>query len=100
MGYRVELSAQAGRDLEQIVRFLARRNPAAAERLGLSLLDAALSLSQLPYRGGAFRSRPGYRRIVHLPWFVIIYRTDDSKCLVEVARIWDSRQDPADLETP
>ena len=97
MGYRVELSAQAGRDLEQIVRFLARRNPAAAERLGL---DTALSLSQLPYRGGAFRSRPGYRRIVHLPWFVIIYRTDDSKCLVEVARIWDSRQDPAGLETP
>jgi plasmid stabilization system protein ParE len=31
MGFEVILSAQAGRDLESIVRFLARRNPAAAE---------------------------------------------------------------------
>ena len=34
MGHRVILSAQADRDLEQIVRFLARKNQAAAERLG------------------------------------------------------------------
>jgi len=34
MDYRVVLAAQADRDLEQIVHFLARKNPAAAERLG------------------------------------------------------------------
>ena len=42
MDYRVMLSAQADRDLEDVVRFLAQKNPAAAERLGNALLDDAL----------------------------------------------------------
>jgi len=95
MGYRVILSAQADRDLEQIVRFLAQKNPAAAERLGYALIEEALSLAHLPRRGGAVRSRPGYRRLVHRPWFLIFYRIDEARQLVEVARIWDARQDPA-----
>ena len=33
MDYRVTFAAQAERDLEKIVRFLAQKNPAAAERL-------------------------------------------------------------------
>ena len=48
MGYHVILAAQADRDVERIVRFLAQKNPAAAERLGHALLDAALALTHLP----------------------------------------------------
>ncbi len=40
MVYRVLLRARADRDLEQIVRFLAQKNAAAAERLGHALLSA------------------------------------------------------------
>lgn len=98
MGYRVIFAAQADRDLEQIVRFLAQKNPVAAERLGNELIDDALTLAQLPRRGGVVRNRPAYRRIVHRPWFVIFYRVDEIRCLIEVARIWDARQDPAMLE--
>ncbi len=98
MVYRVILSAQAVRDLEQIVRFLARRNPSAAEKLGNALLDDALTLAHLPNRGGLLRDRPNYRRIVHPPWFVIIYRVKEANRQVEVARIWDARQNPASLE--
>ncbi|HXB01528.1 MAG TPA: type II toxin-antitoxin system RelE/ParE family toxin [Opitutaceae bacterium] len=94
MDYRVTLAAQADRDLEEIVRFLAQKNPTAAERLGYALLDDALTLANMPRRGLAVQERPGYRRILHRPWFLIFYRIDEARRLVEVARIWDARQDP------
>lgn len=95
MGYRVVLAAQADRDLEQIVRFLAQKNPPAAERLGHALLDEALSLTHLPGRGVAVRDRPGYRRILHHPWFLIYYRIDEAQRMIDIARFWDARQNPA-----
>ncbi len=82
------------RDLEEIVRFFAIRNPGAAERLGNALVDNALSLAGLPNRGLDFQERPGYRRMLNRPWFLIFYRIDEARRLVEVARIWDARQDP------
>jgi plasmid stabilization system protein ParE len=100
MGYRVILAAQADRDLEQIVRFLARKNPAAAERLGNALLDDAFSLTHLPGRGVAVPGRPGCRRILHRPWFLIYYRIDEAQRMIEIVRIWDVRQNPAGLSLP
>jgi len=47
--YRVNFAAHAERDLEKIVRFLARKNPTAAERLGYALLEDALSLANMPH---------------------------------------------------
>jgi plasmid stabilization system protein ParE len=94
VGYQVTFAAQADRDLGTVVRFLAQKNPAAAEKLGYALIDEARSLANLPYRGLAVKKRPGYRRILHRPWFLIYYRVDEARQLVEVARIWDARQDP------
>jgi plasmid stabilization system protein ParE len=95
MGYHVVLARQADRDLETIVSFLAQKNSAAVEWLGHALLGSALSLREFPRRGIAVRGRQGYRRIVHRPWFLIFFRVDETRQLVEVARIWDARQDPA-----
>lgn len=95
MDYRVILTTRADRDLEEIVRFLAGRNPAVARRLGHALLDDALSLTRLPHRGVAVPERRDYRRILHRPWFLIFYRVNESARLIEVVRIWDARQDPA-----
>ena len=100
MDYQVILSAQADRDLEQVVRFLAQKTPKAAERLGHALLDEALTLRNLPRRGAAVRKRPGYRRILHRPWFLIYYRIDETGRTIDVARIWDVRQNPADFSLP
>ena len=100
MGYRVILAAQADRDLEQIVRFLARKNPVAAERLGYALLDDALSLTRLPHRGVAVPERPGYRRILYRPWFLIYYRVDEAQRMIEIARFWDVRRNPARFTLP
>lgn len=94
MDYRVTFAAHADRDLEEIVRFLAQKNPGAAERLGNALVNDAISLSSLPRRGASFQQRPEYRRILHRPWFLIFYRIDEARRLVQVARIWDARQDP------
>jgi plasmid stabilization system protein ParE len=43
-----------------VATFLARKNPVAAERLGLKLVDTIFSLQQMPYRGAAVGGRPGY----------------------------------------
>jgi len=97
MGYRVILTARADSDLEEVVRFLAGKNPAAARRLGHALLDDALSLTQLPRRGMGVPERAEYRRILHRPWFLIYYRINEQSRLIEVVRIWDARQDPSGL---
>ena len=97
MGYQVVLAAQADRDLEAVVTFLAQKNPAAAERLGHALLDTAQALRDFPHRGVAVRGKPDYRRVRHPPWFPIFFRIDEARHLVEIARIWDARQNPASL---
>lgn len=56
MDYRVTFAAHADRDLEEIVRFLAQKNPGAAERLGNALVNDAISLSSLPRRGASSSS--------------------------------------------
>jgi plasmid stabilization system protein ParE len=100
MDYKVTFAAQSQRDLFAIVSFLAEKNPAAARKLDDSLLDAALSLAQLPRRGVAVQARPGLRRLAHPSYYLIFYRVDETRRLVEVVRFWDGRQDPALLNLP
>jgi plasmid stabilization system protein ParE len=95
MGWRVTLSDPADRDLGNAVAFLAQKNPAAAERLGMDLVATIFSLTEMPHRGTAVSGRPDYRRVLHLPWFVIFYRIEAASRRVVIARIWDARLDPA-----
>ena len=94
MDFAVEISAAAAQDLEQLVRFLAQRNPPAAEHFGHALLDRILSLATLPERGARLAARPVYRRLIHPPWVMILYQVDRRQKRVLVARLWDARQDP------
>lgn len=95
MGWHVALTERAELDLEQTVAFLAQKNPSAAERLGFALVETIFGLVHLPHRGLAVPGRPGYRRVLHPPWFLIFYRLDDTAQAVEIVRVWDARQDPA-----
>jgi plasmid stabilization system protein ParE len=95
MGWRVALNERDDLDLEHVVAFLARKNLVAAERLGLELVDTIFSLQQMPHRGAVVRGRPGYRRILHQPWFLIFYRINEVHETIEIVRIWDARQDPS-----
>lgn len=48
MAWEVIFSARSRKDLEQIVSYIARDDPAAAERFGLKLIDQAESLADAP----------------------------------------------------
>jgi len=96
MDYKVILSRRALADLEQIVRYIAASDPAAAGRLGTRLLDQAETLCRLPHRGGPVRRRPGVRKLVLRP-YLIFYRVDDAARRVDVLRFWHGAQDPRRL---
>ena len=89
MDFKVFLSNEALSDLERIVAYIAPHNPVAAERMGNRLLDAALSLNQLPERGRAvpeFR-RPELREIIFRSYRIIYRVNSENKC-VEIVRFW------------
>ncbi|MCS6244694.1 MAG: type II toxin-antitoxin system RelE/ParE family toxin [Opitutus sp.] len=96
MGYQVGLTEEAQSDLGSVVRFLAEKSPAAAERLGHELLDAALALTLFPRRGAPVRRRPGMRKLAHRH-YLIFYQINDATQTVEIIRIWDGRQNPTAL---
>ncbi len=97
MVWRVALTPQAERDLEEAIAFLAAKSPAAAERLGLGLVDTIFELENLPHKGAPLVARPGYRRVLHRPWYLIFYRVAEAASCVEIIRIWDGRRNPRNL---
>jgi plasmid stabilization system protein ParE len=89
MDFKVFLSEEALSDLERVVAYIAPHNPAAAERMGNQLLDAALSLYRLPERGRVvpeFRRRE-LREIIFRS-YRIIYRVNNLDHSVEIVRLW------------
>jgi plasmid stabilization system protein ParE len=98
MGWRVALTDEADRDLESVVAFLAQVNPAAAERIGLELVNLILARPIAPSgRGG--EGATGTTQ-AGPPALSIIHRVNPVAALVEIVRIWDNRQDPAKLLLP
>ena len=67
MEYEVIITRSALRDLEEIRAYIARDDPAAAQRFGLKLLDEAESLRIFPERGGFIAERPGARFVMVYP---------------------------------
>ena len=51
MGATVVVTSQAWQDLSEIIDYIAKDNPSAAERFSKRLLDAALSLGHAPLVG-------------------------------------------------
>jgi plasmid stabilization system protein ParE len=89
MDFQVFLSDEALSDLERIVAYIAPHNPAAAERMGNQLLDAAQSLRTWPERGRMvpeFR-QPELREIIFRS-YRIIYRMNHTDHSLEIVRFW------------
>jgi plasmid stabilization system protein ParE len=89
MDFKVFLSHEALSDLERIVAYIAPHNPAAAERMGNQLLDAAYSLGKFPERGRVvpeFR-RPELREIIFRS-YRLIYRINHADESLEIVRFW------------
>jgi addiction module RelE/StbE family toxin len=97
MDYTIILSPKAVRDLEAIVRYIALNNPEAARKVGQNLLDKTKELSQFPFKGQKvpeFNS-PEIRQVILKP-YRIVYRVQEDKKRVSIARFWHSSQ--ANLE--
>ena len=97
--YQVVFTPYASGDLEQIVRYIARDNPDAAQRFGDKLVDRALSLSEaLVCQSGAWLpKRPGVRKLIEGN-YLILYRILPEQNKVRVLRFWHGAQDRTRLD--
>jgi toxin ParE1/3/4 len=87
MGWQVVFSTRSKQDLRRIVEFIAKEDPTAAERFGLTLVDRAESLAKTPLMGILLRERPG-TRFFPVGNYLIIYRPDATKNTVRILRFW------------
>jgi plasmid stabilization system protein ParE len=94
MGFKVILSPQAIARLQEIVFYIAKDNPKAAERFGLRLVNQAHLLADFPELGTSYRKRPNVRRLLCRHYF-IYYRVKPSERVVEILDFWHTaRQEP------
>ena len=81
--YVVLILEEALEDLRNIVAHISRENPGAAEALGSKLLDEAMRLESLPFRGSRVKKRRGLLKLVHEE-YLIYYRIQEQKKVVEI----------------
>jgi toxin ParE1/3/4 len=81
--YAVIILEEAHEDLRNIVAYISKENPGAAETLGRELLDEAMSLESLPYRGSRVKKRRGLLKLIHES-YLIYYRIQEQKKVVEI----------------
>ena len=93
MDYKVIFKDTFLEDLEQIVRLIAVHNPAAARKLGESVIETSESLGFFPERYPQVRQRPGIRRFVVNKHFKVFYRVERTSRTVEILRCWDGRRE-------
>jgi toxin ParE1/3/4 len=98
MEYQVILSPKAVGDLETIVRYIALNNPEAARKLGQRLLEKTKELSQFPFKGQKVPEfdDANIRQLILKP-YRIVYRVEEDKKRISIARFWHSSQEIIDL---
>ncbi|MBI3987360.1 MAG: type II toxin-antitoxin system RelE/ParE family toxin [Lentisphaerae bacterium] len=89
LAYKIDWARPGLRDLDDLLSYIARDNPAVAERFGRAILDRIGHLSTHPMLGAIVpeRNNPAIRQIIHAP-FRIIYRIHEGKRLLQIMRIW------------
>ena len=90
---------KASGDIEAIVRYIARRNPNAAARIGASIYERAQILLQHPDAGSILDElrEGGWRKLIFRRW-KIVYTIRETAIII--GRVWPAAMGEADLETP
>ena len=88
---RVEWTDTALTDRAAIVEYLLPRNPHAAKRILLRLIDATTDLALFPYMGREGTDDTREWVVVHP--YVLLYEVDGITKIVRVLRIWHMSQD-------
>jgi len=89
MRYQVEITPQANEDLAEIVSYIAKDDPVRAEAFGMELVDQALILTTLPYRGSRMRGQRPARKLVYGK-YLVVYTIDEARRYVAVLRFLHS----------
>nr|WP_253353404.1 type II toxin-antitoxin system RelE/ParE family toxin [Neisseria perflava] len=75
----VEWKTAARSDLIEIVDYIARDNPQAADQMKFILYEAAERLGEMPYINRRGRVAGTREKIAH-PNYIIVYRVTSDKC--------------------
>jgi addiction module RelE/StbE family toxin len=96
MGHKVIWTDEAIADLRQLVIFISNDNPAAAVKLGETLIQKSMILAAHPRLGRMLReSRKDTLRELIIPPYRLIYEIDDAVSAVYVRVLWHgARQEP------
>ena len=92
MGCKIIFAPQAIADLAEIVSYIAKDNPEAAERVGLALIERVTILENFPLIGAPYPKRAGVRKLVSNP-FLIFYRVHPEEGRVDILRYWHGAQE-------
>jgi addiction module RelE/StbE family toxin len=96
MDYQIIWSPEALNQLGDLVRFISRDNPAAAEKLGNTIIEKVLLLAQFPEMGKKFGklNRADVREVL-VPPYRVIYQIHDQRKAISVLTIWHgARREP------
>jgi toxin ParE1/3/4 len=85
--FQLRLTSQAARDLREIVAYIARDNPAAAERFGLTLVEKAELLKRFPFLGKRVKGTEEDRVLLEDP-ILIFYQPDNAAGVIVIKRFW------------
>ena len=85
--FQLRLTSQAARDLREIVAYIARDNPVAAERFGLALVEKAELLTKFPLLGKKVQGTENDRVLVEDP-ILIFYQPDNAAGVIVIKRFW------------
>ena len=99
MDYQIIWSPEALNQLADLVGFISRDDPVAAEKLGNAIIEKVLLLAQFPEMGKKFRklNRADVRE-VPAPPYRVIYQIHERNKTISITTIWHSaRQEPGML---
>ncbi|MBA3833210.1 MAG: type II toxin-antitoxin system RelE/ParE family toxin [Chthoniobacterales bacterium] len=99
MDRKLVWTERASGDIEAIVRYIERRDPGAAARIGFGIYDRAQILFTQPEAGTILDELRdgGWRKLIFLRWKIVYTIRDEN---IIIGRVWPSAMGEADLQTP
>ena len=96
MDWEIVWTEPAAADLEAITTYIARRDPAAAERTAHAIVERVESLRTMPYLGPAYPpGSQGRNREILSGKYRVFYRVDEEAKRIEVLTVWHgARREP------